>query len=191
MSAYEVLGPEYPDFSAMVNSALLPQCHPVSAFFIDILAKFPDICKLPEKIAVFYVMFLVLRWLVCPCRPCYERLPECFRPVQEQLEIPHDAYADYLPWPHMRRQLVLKEKEVIFQDFFVPYCATLSLNWPFSDDRVLLSAPPSHHGNRQELVINPEFEGHLRNLDSWSIGNDFRNTFPHLVDTKTMRIRDP
>lgn len=185
-----MLGPEYPDFSAMCDPSLLPQCHPVSAFFIDVLAKFPNISKLPQKIAVFYVMFMVLRWLVCPCQACYERLPEFSRPTPEQIEIPHVAYADYLPWPYMRRQLVLNEKEVLFEDFFVPYCATLCLNWQLSDDRVLLSTP-GRQGTRQEMVINPEFERHLRNLDNWSLGNVFRNTFPHLVNLQTMRIQGP
>lgn len=191
--AHEVLGPDYPDFAAMLNpGSLLSQCHPVSAFFIDVLEKFPDVRQLPEKIAVFYVMFLVLRWLVCPCHSCYERLPEWCRPVQEQLEIPHVAYADYLPWPYMKRQLVLNENEVNFGDFFVPFCATLSLNWPYPDDHVLLKAAPHQHpdSSRENLVMSPEFEGHLRNLQNWSLGSVFRNKFPHLIDLETMRIRD-
>lgn len=191
MPAYEVLGPDYPDFTAMLNPGSLSQCHPVSAFFIDVLEKFPDVRRLPEKIAVFYAMFLVLRWLVCPCQAYYERLPEWCRPVSEQFEIPHVAYADYLPWPHMRRQLVLNEREVNFGDFFVPYCATLSLNWSLPDDRVLLTAQSSHSEDRPNLVMSSEFEGHMRNLDNWSLGTVFRNTFPHLIDLQTMRIRDP
>lgn len=192
-SPSEVLGPDYPDFFAMCNPnpGSLSNCHPVSAFFIDVLAKFPDIDQLPEKVAVFYIMFLVLRWSICPCQACYERLPEWCRPIPEQLDTPHVQYADYLPWPHMKRQLVLNEKEVIFGDFFVPYCATLSLNWPFSEDRVLLSAQSSHRDDRRNIVISREFESHLRTLNNWSLGNVFRNRFPHLIDLTTMRIRDP
>lgn len=40
----------------------------------------------------------------------------------------------------------------------------------------------------EELLINPVFESHLRNLDNWSLGNAFRNAFPDLVDD--VRIKD-
>lgn len=96
----EAIGPDYPAFSFMVDpqGQQRTKCHPVSTLLIDILSKFPDIAKLPEKVAVLYVMFLVLRWLICPCQKCYERLPEWVRPIPEQLEKPHVAWADYLPW---------------------------------------------------------------------------------------------
>jgi len=40
----------------------------------------------------------------------------------------------------------------------------------------------------QEFVINPVFESHLRNLNNWSLGTAFANSFPDLVDD--VRIRD-
>ena len=95
----EVIGPEYPSMAALADPNVpLSTCHPVSAILIDILSKFPDISKLPEKIAVFYIMFLIMRWLICPCISCYDRLPEWCRPVPDQLEKVHPVWADYLPW---------------------------------------------------------------------------------------------
>lgn len=189
MPVHDVLGPDYPDFYSMYSPGSV--CHPVSAFFIDVLEKFPDVCTLPERVAVFYVMFLMLRWSVCPSQACYERLPEYMKPVPEQLDIPHVQYADYLPWQHLRKHLCLNEKEVNFGDFFVPYCATLSLNWPFPDDHVLVPGPSERDEGRRDLIMNPEFEDHLRKLENWSLGNDFKNVFPHLVDMETVRIKDP
>ena len=97
---HEVAGPEDPSLFALQdpNSVHTPSCHPVSALLIDILSKFPDIAKLPERVAVFYIMFLVLRWMICPCEPCYLKLPEWARPVKEQILTPHPAWYDHVPW---------------------------------------------------------------------------------------------
>jgi hypothetical protein len=65
---------------------------------IDVLSKFPDVSRLPERIAVLYVMFLISRWLICGDERSWEMLPDWARPVREQLERPHAAFADYLPW---------------------------------------------------------------------------------------------
>lgn len=99
-SKRDAIGPDYPAFASMnpESSQTRPPCHQVSALLIDILSKFPDVEQLPEKVAVLYIMFLVLRWLICPCEKCYERLPEWCRPTAVQLEKPHVAWADYLPW---------------------------------------------------------------------------------------------
>lgn len=99
-SMQEVLGPNYPSF-AVLHDPDGPQrhtCHPVSALLIDILSKFPDISELPEKVAVLYIMFLFMRWCICPCEACYARLPEWVRPVPEQLEMAHARWIDNLPW---------------------------------------------------------------------------------------------
>ncbi|USW51945.1 hypothetical protein Slin15195_G052640 [Septoria linicola] len=187
-SMQEAIGPDYPAFAAMVDPGddrQRPQCHQVSALLIDILSKFPDVEQLPEKVAVLYVMFLVLRWLICPCQKCYERLPEWSRPTTVQLERSHVAWADYLPWPYMRSQLALREGEVKFEDFFVPFTTTLSLNWPLPPDCVLIRSG----SDGEFLDLNPAFEHHLRNLNNWSLGSRFAQAFPHLVDG-TVRIED-
>lgn len=203
----DAIGPEYPAFAAMLDPASHPRPHPVSSLLIDILSKFPDVSGLPEKVAVLYIMFLVMRWLVCPCAKCYERLPEFCRPVAEQLERPHVAWADYLPWyvaklpsmvrsfadilsrPHMRRQLCINDTEVKFEDWFVPYTTTLSLNWDLPHDCILLPQPSSNQDEPPQLSLNPAFERHMRDLVNWSLGNEFAKTFPAFVDGAT-RIKE-
>ncbi|KAK0312395.1 hypothetical protein LTR82_013865 [Friedmanniomyces endolithicus] len=227
----EVLGPEYPSFIALhdPSSPAAKNCHPVSALLIDILSKFPDISALPEKVAVLYIMFLIMRWSICPCEACYERLPEWVRPVAEQLDIPHTTWVDDLPWsvstsppsqeeeaafdfdlfcnevtraggedlgatrvqrttadqlantlfrPFMRKRLAASSTPVRFDEFFVPYTTTLSLNWPHPTSQVLLPASPAEGGG---VKMNPVFESHLRGLESWSLGADFQRAFPDLV----------
>lgn len=175
-SVSEVLGPAYPDWTALMNGT--PASHPVSSLLIDILSKFPDIANLPEKVSVLYIMFLVLRWLICPDRENYERLPDWIRPVPEQWERSHVAWCDYLPWPGMRKAITLRDTEVRFEDFFIPYTTTLSLSWGYGDDNVLI---PGDEGP-SSFRMNPVFEAHLRILDNWTLGANFKQAFPDLLD---------
>ncbi|KAF2171770.1 hypothetical protein M409DRAFT_63363 [Zasmidium cellare ATCC 36951] len=188
-SQLDAIGPDYPAFAAMLDPASHPRPHPVSALLIDILSKFPDIAKLPEKVAVLYIMFLVMRWLICPCAQCYERLPEFCRPVAEQLERPHVAWADYLPWPHQRRQHSINDTQVKFEDWFVPYTTTLSLNWDLPNESILIPQKSNNQDEPPQLTLNPAFEHHLRDLVNWSLGTQFSKAFPDFVDG-TVRIRD-
>nr|POE74643.1 hypothetical protein CFP56_37174 [Quercus suber] len=179
---HEVMGPAQPFWAAFASNQTITEQiqgrHPVSALLIDILSKFPDICRLPEKAAVLYVMFAVLRWQSCPCQECYEMVPDFSKPTPLQIEQAHALWFDHLPWAHMRNNLV--KTSVNFEDFFVPYTTTLSLNWPYRDDQVLLrSHDPT---DPQDVKLNPDFEAHLRNIDNWSLGPAFQHAHPHLID---------
>ncbi|KAK3676047.1 hypothetical protein LTR78_004239 [Recurvomyces mirabilis] len=258
----EALGPEYPSFAALHDPSKKSSSHPVSNLLIDILSKFPDISALPEKVAVLYIMFLVLRWFICPCSDCYERMPEWCRPVVEQLERQHPHWVDHLPWlvesssssssshaitetaaaattpeeeeeidfaelfgddvsplalspitttatavvdetnevenngvveyltdtffrPYMRKQLSGPAQKK-FDDFFVPFTTTLSLNWSASSEsKTVLVQLGSEQGQ-----LTSEFEQHLRNLRNWSLGTSFQTTFPDLVNEE-VRISGP
>ncbi|EME44848.1 hypothetical protein DOTSEDRAFT_87360 [Dothistroma septosporum NZE10] len=189
-SKFDAIGPDYPAFAVLLdsNSPEQEHQHPVSALLVDMLSKFPDVAELPEKVAVLYMMFLLLRWLICPCAECYERLPQMMRPVQEQYERTHACWSDYLPWPHMRKTICTSERPVNFDDWFVPYTKTLSLNWHLPNDCILI---PAGEEERPSLKINPAFEHHLRNLENWSLGSEFQRQYPDFVDA-TVRIKvDP
>jgi hypothetical protein len=166
----DVAGPEYPYFYALVepSAAYSKYCHPVSALLIDILSKFPAYDALPEKVAVLYIMFLILRWEICPCEKCFEQIPQWARPTKEQLEISHPAWYDHVPWyvgqfppqsqpqtqdqnscatqltiyprPIIRTNLILT-RQVKFENFFIPFTSRQCLNWPYPKDQVLIPTP--------------------------------------------------
>ncbi|KAJ4153110.1 hypothetical protein LMH87_009615 [Akanthomyces muscarius] len=180
LPAHEVLGPRYPSVSSLLNPANSAYAHPLSRVFTDILAKFPDLSGLPERVAVLYIMFLVMRWQVAPTRENYERLPPWARPLRAQLLTPHPAWVDHLPFPRMREALVKGHSSGAypFEHFFIPYTTTLTLSWPYHDTDTLLQSPHS-----EELMINPVFERHLRKLENWKLGEAFARAFPGLADT--------
>jgi hypothetical protein len=69
-----------------------------------------------------------------------------------------------------------------FSNWLIPYTTGLSVNWPYEASSAVL--PTNESG---ELVINPVFEQHIRNLNNWSLGPAFAKAYPGLVDT--MRIK--
>lgn len=184
----EVIGPRYPSVSSLLNPAQSAYSHPLSRVFTDILAKFPELSGLPERVAVLYILFLDMRWQVSPTKENYERMPPWMRPLQCQITTAHPAWVDHLPFPGMREKLIrlYNPEEYHFDNFFLPYTTTLRLSWPYDDTDTLLRSPDSG-----ELMINPVFERHLRNLDNWKLGDAFARAFPVLAEHGNISSTNP
>ncbi|KAK9800944.1 putative BZIP domain-containing protein [Seiridium cardinale] len=188
VSAQELVGPRYPSVRSLLNPSQSQHSHPVSKVFTDILRAFPGISNLSEKVAVLYIMFLIMRWQIFPSKENYERLPSWCVPTQSQLEVQHPAWVDHLPFPDMREKIAKAYKyppgaqvEFPFNDFFVPFTDTLSLNWPYEDTDVMIETPDG------ELLINPVFETHMKRLDNWTLGEQFDRNFPRLRGTYNLK----
>ncbi|PSR78230.1 hypothetical protein BD289DRAFT_456382 [Coniella lustricola] len=163
---HEIIGPRWPSISSLLNP--LREAHPLSKVFIDILHTFPNISQLPERVAVLYAMFLLMRWKIDPSQDNYDRLPEHIRPLPCQFYSPHPAWIDHLPFPAMREKLIqdYAPPDVFpFENFFVPYTG------PEND----------------ELMINPVFERHLRKLENWTLGDSFARAMPMLQGTFNLK----
>lgn len=187
VSTPKLVGPAYPSVSSLLNPARAASSHPLSKVFTDILATFPDLSTLPEKVAVLYIMFLIMRWQISPTQENYDRLPEWATPRPSQLFTPHPAWIDHLPFPKMRDRLVrdYNPRDYLFDNFFIPFTTTLSVNWPYEPTDTLLSGSGA---DGEDLVINPVFERHLRKLDNWSLGTTFAKAFSGLQDTYRLSV---
>jgi hypothetical protein len=93
-----LIGPDYPNFTAVLYPDRPVESHALSKVFTEMLRTFPDIAQLPEQVAVVYIMFLIMRWQIDPTQENYDRLPEWVAPRPSQLSVPHPAWVDYLPW---------------------------------------------------------------------------------------------
>jgi hypothetical protein len=184
VSTPKLVGPAYPSVSSLLNPSRSAQSHPLSKVFTDILATFPDLSTLPEKVALLYIMFLIMRWQIAPTQENYDRLPDWVTPRPSQLFTSHPAWIDHLPWPKMRDRLVrdYTPRDYLFDNFFIPFTSTLNVNWPYEPTDTLLSSP-----DNDELMINPVFERHLRSLENWSLGPAFAKAFPGLTDTYRLK----
>lgn len=94
----ELVGPPYPNFTALVYADRNVEAHSLSKLITDILRTFPDISRLPEQVATLYAMFLMMRWQIDASKENYDRLPEWLVPRPSQLLTPHPAWIDHIPW---------------------------------------------------------------------------------------------
>ncbi|KAF2189099.1 hypothetical protein K469DRAFT_626975 [Zopfia rhizophila CBS 207.26] len=136
----DLVGPLYPNFTSLVYSDRNIEAHPLSKLFTDILRTFPDICGLPEQVAVVFIMFLIMRWQIEPTQENYDRLPDWVTPRASQLFVPHPCWIDHLPWPKLRDRCISTQPFTPFDSFFIPFTTTISLNWPYEPKDCLLPA---------------------------------------------------
>lgn len=108
LSKEDVVGPLYPNWNHLLNKHTSTPTHAISKLITDILRTFPDLSRVPEQVAVIYVMFLITRWEVEPSKENYERLPEWVRPLPSQLFTPHPCWLDYLPWYVLNRVIKIE-----------------------------------------------------------------------------------
>ncbi|KAK3985771.1 AP-1-like transcription factor [Cladorrhinum sp. PSN332] len=152
LSTAEIVGPRYPSVSSLLNPSVSIYSHPLSKVFTDIIARFPLLSTLPERVAVLHFMFLLMRWQVSPTRENYDRLPAWFRPLPIQAARPHPAWLDHIPFPAMRERIIEQYygggesrefcyEEFPFENFFIPFTGTLCVNWGYEDTDVLLRMP--------------------------------------------------
>ncbi|OAP57556.1 hypothetical protein AYL99_08294 [Fonsecaea erecta] len=179
--------PSYPSVSSLLNpSAPRRSIDELSQLMTDIISKFPNISELPDQVATLFIMFTQMRWQIHPTKENYERVPEWFRPTPAQIFHAHPAWMDHIPWPRMRDRVVANPQDYPFDNWFYAFTSGLSVNWPYDPVDCLLST-----SEKEEPVINPVFESHIRRLENWSLGPLFAETFPQLADTARMKAREP
>ena len=187
----QVIGPDEPSLLSLTHPEIKrspSDC--LTPLLLDILSKFPDIDRDPERLAVLYGMYFICRWFICPCKPCLDRCFPWNCPVPEARDNPHAVWINYLPWPSMRRKLILARTpgtQINFDDFFVSFTYTLSVNWPYPQNSCIKTTPSSVPGEPPVVQLDPNFVEHISRLENWSLGPEFVSNFPELVD-ESMRI---
>jgi len=200
-----VVGPPHPSVRSLLNPTVARYSHPLSRVLTDVLKAFPDLSGLPERVATLYTMFSLLRWQIDPTPENFERVPEYMLPCGSQLTVPHPAWIDHVPFPHLRQRIIaegvaLTERHrdgggVVepgtfierypLDDFFVPYTQTVCVNWPYADTDCLLQSPLS-----EDVLINPVFMSHIKNRDIWTLGERFRAAMPDFDASYNLRRND-
>jgi hypothetical protein len=189
----QVIGPDEPSLLSLTHPDIKrSQSDCLTPLLLDILSKFPDIDRDPERLAVLYGMYFIARWFICPCKPCLDRCFPWNCPVPEARDNPHAVWINYLPWPSMRRKLILARTpgtQINFDDFFVSFTYTMSVNWPYPQSSCIKTTPSSVPGEPPIVRLHPTFVEHISRLENWSLGPEFVSNFPELVD-ENMRIVD-
>ena len=111
-------------------------------------------------------------------------MPDWLRPTAAQIVTAHPAWVDVMAWyllyfhvfqhllkfprPKARDRLC---RETIYHDKYEAFKdvsnRTISINWPYEPKDTLVQSSPN------ELIINPVFITHVRNLDNWTYSAEF------------------
>jgi len=181
-TAVSLAAPAYPSVASLLNPTGGHRVDRLSQLMTDVIDKFPNIANLPERVATLFFMFSLTRWMINPTQENYERIPEFFTPRPSQILAPHPPWIDHVPFPRMRDKLVATYKEHPFELFFMPFTVGLSVNWPYDPTDCLIST-----SDKEDPIINPVFERHIRRLENWSVSPLLMENFPDLVETARVK----
>ncbi|OQD84615.1 hypothetical protein PENANT_c012G07725 [Penicillium antarcticum] len=129
----------------------------------------------PERLAIGWLAYHATRWIISPTPATFERLPAFLRPMQEQLQVPHPAVLDFMPWPKLRLNLMnrwhLYNKER--DDFFGMFACCIKIRWPWGEDIL-------ERNEENELVIKPQFYETFMSEAGWGVTPEFIARYPDL-----------
>jgi hypothetical protein len=124
--------------------------------------------NLPEQIAILFFMSAMFRWQISPTKANYLGMPPWLRPTPGQLTAPHPIWLDLIIWPKAREKMC---RNLYYHDLNALVAKlsneSISVNWPHSLSNLLM------HDGKSNIVLNPDFAVHIKNLDNWSLGPKF------------------
>ncbi|KAL1894840.1 hypothetical protein Cpir12675_003485 [Ceratocystis pirilliformis] len=73
---------------------------------IMLLVEPPADERVPERVAVMYTAFLLIRYMMNATTENFGCVPEFLKPLEDQLERTHAVWIDFIPFPHARIKLI-------------------------------------------------------------------------------------
>lgn len=127
--------------------------------------------NLPEQIGCLYFMSSIFRWLISPTEANFYSMPSWLRPTPAQLAVPHPMWIDCIIWPKARDRMCRNRRYHGLNGIISKLSnESISVNWPYSLSDILVRDAESN------IVLNPMFALHIKNLDNWSLGPKFLDT---------------
>ncbi|KAK5753255.1 hypothetical protein LTS12_016657 [Elasticomyces elasticus] len=119
----------------------------------------------------------VALWLVTKSVDDYQQVPDCMKPTQTQVIMPHEMWIDMIPWPNVRDVLTRQAHNAVqLRDIPVSFASLVTLDWPYPPadliDHVLCTGAVS---------LSPLFERQALELDNWSLQPQALSKYPQLA----------
>ena len=159
---------DFPSVQSLLNPTSSTGASPVTSVIVKQIIHAMAVPTLPEQIAILYVMSTIIRWHISPTRANYASIPPWLRPTPAQLIYPHAPWLDLFVWPRGRDRFVQHPRYQHAHDAMARLCnASLSINWAHQPSDMFTS---ESRLDQSDIVLNPMFERHIRNLDNWTVG---------------------
>ncbi|KAK4904842.1 hypothetical protein LTR49_025772 [Elasticomyces elasticus] len=136
-----------------------------------------DCLGVPERLGLMLLCGRYLRWLVTKSVDDYQQVPDCMKPTQTQVIMPHEMWIDLIPWPNVRDVLTRQAHNAVqLRDNPVSFASLVTLDWPYPPadliDHVLCTGAVS---------LSPLFERQALELDNWSLQPQALSKYPQLA----------
>lgn len=161
-----------PDIEALVNEAAYQR----SSFLSQWTARHANSFGIPTlscRMAVMWLQWLLMRWMIHPTPATYLAIPDWYRPTPYQMFVPHPVYIDFQIWPRLR-DTVIQRVDLQGQSlyWYSEAATTLDCNWPGSDQDAMC------YDANARLTLSAPFVQHLVDLGNWTVGPVIRKHIP-------------
>ncbi|THW71935.1 hypothetical protein D6D19_06952 [Aureobasidium pullulans] len=161
-----------PDVEVLVNEAEFVGA-PVLSQWTARLANSFGIQSLVCRMAVMYIQWYLMRWIILQTPETYLAIPDWYRPTPYQMFVPHPIYADFHVWPRLRDAVIQRiDLQCQATYWYSEAATTIDCNWPGNVQDAMC-----YDGNRK-LRLAPAFVKHILDLGNWTIGPVIRKHIP-------------
>ncbi|KAH0353023.1 hypothetical protein KCU81_g1557, partial [Aureobasidium melanogenum] len=161
-----------PDVEALVSEPAFRRTSFLSQWTARLANSF-GIQSLPCRMAIMWLQWLLMRWIVHPIPSTYLAIPDWYRPTPYQMFVPHPVYVDFHIWPRLRDAVIQRvdlQRQPLY--WYSEAAKTLDCNWLGSDQDAV-----SYDMNAR-LTLSTLFVQHLTDLNNWSLGPVIRKHIP-------------
>ncbi|PIG87424.1 hypothetical protein AARAC_007444 [Aspergillus arachidicola] len=130
--------------------------------------------SLADTIAIYLIMYRLLRWRVYPIPETFQDVPPWYRPSKLQRTQPHPICIDFLAWPGLRENLILNFDSLDKLSFSRLTTTAITVHWPGNRDAIVKD-------KEGDWALNPQFENHIYTYSNWKLKRGWADRFPHLV----------
>lgn len=173
----------FPSIMSLLNPSdpTTSDSHPVSSTIAKHVARVVTVSTLPEKIALLYVLCLLVRWQICPTQSHYEALPSHFRPTSLQLLREYPFWVSTIAWPDARDRIIEHMDFTEYDVFARTINKTFTVNWSYGLAAILQS------DDEGGFVLSKRFLEHVRELRNWTVERELVDAFGFLDGVVNLR----
>jgi len=178
----ELTQPSFPSISSLLNPRSVDDAEILPATAVSVHVRETMLTSFTIRVAMHYIVSMLLRWYATLSEDAYRALPENMRPTELQQTVPHAPWIDLLVWPAVRDAVIrqMQRTQSRLDDLQRLISTTLRIHWPYSDADVFLSS-----SDGKQMVLSPLFVSHIH--DS-RVSRVMPATVSSPADTKGHRI---
>ncbi|KAK3502436.1 hypothetical protein B0T13DRAFT_445762 [Neurospora crassa] len=129
----------------------------------------------PERLAVGWLCYHFIKWMICPTEAAYSRLQPWQLPVEKQLQKKHSYFIDLLWFPGLRANMINKQHQYDLADAFALLTCCAKVRWPWGKNFL----EPGEDG---QFRMVPEFYDTFTRIEGWGLTDELMMRYPAIVD---------